>query len=115
MTATASLTTSPTTGHRSLATRTLTVMVRAYQLVLSPWVTQQCRYYPCCSSYALSAIQVHGAVRGTWLAVRRLARCHPWTPGGVDYVPGSPEAIDFARREALAVHEGGTVPCSTPS
>lgn len=62
-------------------------LVRLYQLTISPLLGQNCRYYPSCSQYALVAIQRHGVVRGCWLAVRRLARCHPWTPGGVDHVP----------------------------
>lgn len=62
-------------------------LVRVYQLTISPLLGQNCRYYPSCSQYALVAIQRHGVVRGCWLAIRRLARCHPWTPGGVDHVP----------------------------
>lgn len=61
--------------------------VRAYQLLVSPLLGPTCRYYPSCSAYAVQALQVHGAVKGTWLAVRRLLRCHPWSPGGVDHVP----------------------------
>ncbi|TNM38434.1 membrane protein insertion efficiency factor YidD [Nocardioides albidus] len=62
-------------------------LVRAYQLVLSPLLGPTCRYYPSCSAYAVEALQTHGAVKGTWLAARRLLRCHPWSPGGVDHVP----------------------------
>lgn len=62
-------------------------LVRGYQLLISPLLGQTCRYYPSCSAYAVQALQVHGAVKGTWLAVRRLLRCHPWSPGGVDHVP----------------------------
>jgi len=62
-------------------------LVRVYQLVLSPLTPPTCRYYPSCSSYAVTALRRHGAIRGTWLAVRRVARCHPWAPGGVDDVP----------------------------
>lgn len=62
-------------------------LVRAYQLLVSPLLGPTCRYYPSCSAYAVQALQVHGAVRGSWLAVRRLLRCHPWSPGGVDHVP----------------------------
>ena len=62
-------------------------LVRAYQLLLSPLLGPTCRYYPSCSAYAVEALRVHGAFKGTWLAGRRLLRCHPWSPGGVDHVP----------------------------
>ncbi|MFC5731233.1 membrane protein insertion efficiency factor YidD [Nocardioides vastitatis] len=62
-------------------------LVRGYQLLISPLLGPTCRYYPSCSAYALEALRVHGAIKGTWLAVRRLLRCHPWSPGGVDHVP----------------------------
>jgi uncharacterized protein len=71
-----------------------------YQRVISPMRPPTCRYYPSCSQYALTAIQRFGPVKGTWLAVKRLARCHPWTPGGVDHVP---EASSTSR-PARAVH-----------
>ena len=62
-----------------------------YQRVISPMRPPTCRYYPSCSAYALTAIRRFGPVKGTWLAVKRLVRCHPWTPGGVDHVPeGTP-------------------------
>ena len=75
----------------------LAAFVRVYRLLLSPLLPPACRFYPSCSAYALAAVGRHGATAGTWLAVRRLARCHPWNPGGVDLVPplaqaaGSPE------------------------
>lgn len=59
----------------------------AYRKVISPLYGQVCRFFPSCSAYALEAITVHGAVRGSWLAVKRLLRCHPWNAGGVDHVP----------------------------
>ncbi|MFP5346664.1 MAG: membrane protein insertion efficiency factor YidD [Actinomycetes bacterium] len=62
-------------------------VVRAYQLLVSPLLGPTCRFYPSCSAYAVEALRRHGAVRGLWLTVRRLARCHPWNPGGVDPVP----------------------------
>jgi putative membrane protein insertion efficiency factor len=62
-------------------------LVRGYQLLISPLLGPTCRYYPSCSAYAVQALQTHGAVRGGWLAVRRLLRCHPWAAGGVDHVP----------------------------
>ena len=55
--------------------------------LFSPWTSQVCRFYPSCSSYAVTAVERHGVLRGGWLAARRLARCHPWNPGGVDHVP----------------------------
>jgi putative membrane protein insertion efficiency factor len=68
--------------------KTLLVLVlRAYRRVVSPLYGDVCRYYPSCSKYALTAIDRHGALRGSWLAVRRLGRCHPWSAGGVDLVP----------------------------
>ena len=65
----------------------LILLVKAYQLVVSPLTGASCRFYPSCSAYALTALERHGVFRGTWLTVRRLLRCHPWNPGGVDHVP----------------------------
>ena len=65
----------------------LMALVRVYQLFVSPLFAGSCRFYPSCSAYGLQALRVHGAMRGTWLTVRRLLRCHPWNPGGVDEVP----------------------------
>ena len=72
---------------RQVLVLVLTLPIRAYQLVLSPLLGPRCRFYPSCSSYALEAIRTHGPLKGTWLAGRRLLRCHPWNPGGVDPVP----------------------------
>jgi putative membrane protein insertion efficiency factor len=58
-----------------------------YRRLVSPLLPRTCRYYPSCSVYAEQAIRIHGPVRGSWLAIKRLGRCHPWTPGGVDHVP----------------------------
>ncbi len=62
-------------------------MIRAYQLTLAPFVGQQCRFTPSCSRYAAEAIRVHGAARGSWMAIRRIGRCHPFCEGGLDPVP----------------------------
>ena len=62
-------------------------LIRGYRLVLSPWWGRQCRFTPSCSEYAEEAIVRHGSLGGTWLALRRLGRCHPWCPGGFDPVP----------------------------
>lgn len=65
----------------------LIALIRIYQLFVSPLLGNHCRFYPSCSQYAREAIEQHGALRGVWLAIRRLLRCHPWHPGGVDPVP----------------------------
>lgn len=62
-------------------------LIRLYQIVISPLLPPACRFYPSCSQYALIAVRDHGVLRGLWLALARLARCHPWHPGGVDFVP----------------------------
>lgn len=61
--------------------------VRAYRLIGSPWVGSSCRYHPTCSAYALEALEKHGGLKGAWLAMRRISRCHPWGGSGVDNVP----------------------------
>jgi len=65
----------------------LIALVRAYRLLLSPWLGSSCRFEPTCSAYSLDALMLHGASRGTYLTLRRLARCHPWCVGGHDPVP----------------------------
>jgi uncharacterized protein len=62
-------------------------LLRAYRFLISPLYGQVCRYHPSCSAYALEAVTEHGALRGSWLALRRLLRCHPWAAGGYDPVP----------------------------
>ena len=74
---------------RSVPALLLMLLVRAYQVLLSPLFAGSCRFYPSCSAYAVQALHGHGAARGTWLTLRRLSRCHPWNPGGVDEVPQS--------------------------
>ncbi|MEB2283372.1 MAG: membrane protein insertion efficiency factor YidD [Myxococcales bacterium] len=63
--------------------------IRAYRLGLSPLFPPACRFHPSCSKYAEEAVLVHGAARGSWLAIRRLLRCHPWAAAGIDPVPSS--------------------------
>lgn len=75
------------TGPRTWPRTALVLLVRAWQLVVSPWYPPVCRFYPSCSAYAVQALGEHGALRGSWLTARRLLRCHPWNPGGVDHVP----------------------------
>ncbi|MFO1362751.1 MAG: membrane protein insertion efficiency factor YidD [Burkholderiales bacterium] len=67
--------------------RLLGALVAAYRYLLSPMLGRHCRFFPSCSEYAQEALARHGALRGSWLAARRVARCHPWHPGGYDPVP----------------------------
>ncbi len=69
--------------------RLLTFLVRCYKFAISPLLPPSCRFTPSCSSYALEALERHGALKGGWLTIRRLARCHPFCEGGYDPVPGS--------------------------
>ncbi|MGD9675600.1 MAG: membrane protein insertion efficiency factor YidD [Candidatus Bipolaricaulia bacterium] len=78
--------------------KALVVPIRVYQRVISPLLPPRCRFYPTCSQYAVEAIETHGALRGSWLALRRLLRCHPFHPGGVDPVP--PCTLAGRRKEA---------------
>jgi putative membrane protein insertion efficiency factor len=65
----------------------LKYLIRGYQLAISPMFGPRCRFYPSCSHYGLEAIETHGALRGTWLTVKRISRCHPFHEGGFDPVP----------------------------
>jgi putative membrane protein insertion efficiency factor len=68
-------------------TRMMLVLIAVYKRAISPLLPRSCRFYPSCSTYAAEAIERHGALRGAWLAARRLLRCHPFHPGGYDPVP----------------------------
>lgn len=67
----------------------LKALIRFYQTAISPWFGARCRFHPSCSNYALEAIEVHGATKGTWLTIKRILKCHPLTKGGFDPVPNS--------------------------
>jgi len=90
----------------------LTGVIVAYRRVLSPMLGPRCRFHPSCSSYALEAVQVHGAAKGTALATWRVCRCNPWNPGGVDLVPDkgrwTPEP--YVSLESTAAVDPGTTP-----
>jgi uncharacterized protein len=66
-----------------------TALIRLYQWTLSPLLGPKCRFHPSCSQYALEAVERFGILQGSWLTVRRLGRCHPWHPGGIDPVPAT--------------------------
>jgi putative membrane protein insertion efficiency factor len=65
----------------------LKYLIRGYQLAISPFLGPRCRFYPSCSHYAIEAIETHGSLRGVWLTIKRISRCHPWHEGGFDPVP----------------------------
>lgn len=77
----------PLSAIRRRVTHLLLVLIRGYQRYISPSLPPHCRFYPTCSQYAVQAILWHGGLRGSWLTVRRLLRCHPWGGSGVDWVP----------------------------
>jgi uncharacterized protein len=90
----------------ALPQRLLVFLVRAYRLVLSPWLGSSCRFEPTCSAYAIGALTKHGAAVGSYLTLRRLARCHPFCEGGHDPVPDRPTFL-FRR---FAAAEPGSSP-----
>jgi uncharacterized protein len=101
--------------------RALLAGVRFYQRAVSPALPPRCRFYPTCSAYAAEAIEVHGAGRGTWLSARRLLKCAPWHPGGVDLVPprrgaGTLDHRPSSSTEVPATGSDGAVrrPSTTP-
>jgi putative membrane protein insertion efficiency factor len=74
-------------GVFTLPRRVVAMMIRGYQLLISPLLPSSCRFHPSCSQYTLEAVTRYGVIRGGWLGMRRLARCHPFHPGGFDPVP----------------------------
>ena len=72
---------------QKIVTTVLVALVKGYQLALSPFFGQQCRFTPTCSQYAIEALQTHGSVKGLWLTLKRVLRCHPWHAGGRETIP----------------------------
>lgn len=77
-----------------MISKLLVFLVRIYQYTLSPFVGNCCRFYPSCSEYAIDALRKKGALKGTWLTIKRLVKCQPWHPGGVDFVPSEINALE---------------------
>lgn len=98
------------TGPSGPAARLLVLAITGYQRYLSPALGQHCRFAPSCSSYAVQAVTEHGAARGSWLAARRLLRCHPWNPGGHDPVPSPVAASATMGALASRVHQAADHP-----
>jgi len=88
-------------GASGPVARLLVWLVRGYRLLLSPWLGSACRFEPTCSVYAIDALQCHGAARGSYLTLRRLARCQPWCEGGHDPVPSAGGSAGAGARPAL--------------
>jgi putative membrane protein insertion efficiency factor len=89
----------------------LLIAVRVYQAFFSALMPSACKFYPSCSHYAADALRIHGARRGSWLALRRLARCHPFTRGGVDLVPDAAEFLregNASGQTTIPENTGGT-------
>jgi hypothetical protein len=86
--------------------RFLIVIVRLYQVAISPWTPPACRFMPTCSAYAIGALERHGALRGGWMALRRIGRCHPFGGQGYDPVPGQREPAASAEQ---AIEPDGAV------
>jgi uncharacterized protein len=78
--------------------RAMIAVIRLYQVAVSPWLGECCRFYPSCSEYCMEALRAHGAWRGSWLGLKRLARCQPFHAGGVDGVPPAAAAPARAAR-----------------
>jgi uncharacterized protein len=71
----------------SIVERSVTTLIRGYQVAISPLFPASCRFYPSCSEYAIEAVKIHGVRIGSGLTLKRLCKCHPWNPGGIDLVP----------------------------
>ena len=90
-------------GVVRLPQRGLMALVKGYRLLLSPWLGSSCRFEPSCSAYSLQALQQHGATRGSYLTLKRLARCQPWCDGGHDPVPLATRSALFSRLVTPAI------------
>lgn len=96
----------------TLPRRALLALVRAYRLLLSPWLGSSCRFEPTCSAYALQALETYGAATGAYMTARRLSRCHPFCAGGHDPLPTRPPAL--FRHFAAGPERGGPTVSSNP-
>ncbi len=90
-------------------------VLMGYRKIISPLYGPVCRFFPSCSAYALEAVTVHGAVKGTWFTARRVVRCHPWNPGGVDHVPAGSRVWDADKTPRIVVLNHPVIPADTDS
>jgi putative membrane protein insertion efficiency factor len=101
-------------ARRRPVRRALLAAVGFYSRAISPALPARCRFYPTCSAYAAEAIERHGAARGTWLAVRRLVKCAPWHPGGVDLVPPARTGTSASHRASSTETAPDAHPAADP-
>jgi putative membrane protein insertion efficiency factor len=90
---------------QKIPARILIALLQGYRWLVSPWLGSSCRFHPSCSHYASEALATHGAWRGSWLALARVARCHPWHPGGFDPVP--PLKTDRSKTDSSHIADHG--------
>ncbi|MBG6179186.1 membrane protein insertion efficiency factor YidD [Arthrobacter sp. CAN_A1] len=100
---------------RELPATCMIAVLKAYRVVISPLYGQVCRFFPSCSAYALEAVTVHGAVRGSALAARRVCRCHPWNDGGVDHVPAGGRSFPDGKVPKIVVLNHPVIPADDES
>ncbi|MMZ49850.1 putative membrane protein insertion efficiency factor [compost metagenome] len=98
------LTATGATEMKITTRRVVQAPIKFYRSYISPLKPATCRFYPTCSAYALEAVEVHGALKGSWLATKRIAKCHPFHPGGVDLVPPAKKETDRSSEDRLATH-----------
>jgi putative membrane protein insertion efficiency factor len=98
-----------------MVARALLRLIGFYSRAVSPALPARCRFYPTCSAYAAEAIARHGAAHGSWLALRRLVKCAPWHPGGVDLVPAAPGTVRCSHSSSDRTTETATLPASRPA
>jgi len=97
-----------TRDRPSAGARVLVAVITGYRRLVSPLLVPRCRFLPSCSAYALEAIRLHGALRGGWLSVRRLSRCHPFHAGGLDPVPARKGTVPSGDGRALSMRSQGS-------
>ena len=100
---------------RELPATCMIAVLKAYRVVISPLYGQVCRFFPSCSAYALEAVTVHGALRGSALAARRICRCHPWNDGGVDHVPAGGRSFPDGKVPKIVVLNHPVIPADDES
>ncbi|MHA7154383.1 membrane protein insertion efficiency factor YidD [Arthrobacter sp. TMN-50] len=93
----------------------LIAVLKAYRIAISPLYGQVCRFFPSCSAYALEAVTLHGALRGSALAARRICRCHPWNDGGVDHVPAGGRSFADGKIPKIVVLNHPVIPADDES